>query len=99
MGQEGDRSDQNWTGVNTERFGFEKLFNWLFRKKLEGLIGLKLRNNIVIVRVEPLRHFAGRDAAAASGMVLGARLCYVSSLLCNFSGKWSNTKSAARESF
>jgi hypothetical protein len=56
----GHRPEQDRTRLITERFRFEILFKRFQRGECESLIRLQFRHHVVVIGVEPLRHFLRR---------------------------------------
>ena len=61
-----DRSDEHRRCLDAQRLRFPILVDRFRRRELERLAALELRDDVVIVGVEPLRHFHRGDVAASS---------------------------------
>lgn len=60
--EEGERSEDDGAGVNTESLGLVELLEGLdLGTEVEGLVGLELGDDEVVVSVEPLLHLLGLD--------------------------------------
>src|SRR6185437_15140051 len=55
--QERQRAKEHWTGENAGRLRLQEFGDWLAGRETELLRRIELGDDVVVVRVEPLRHF------------------------------------------
>ena len=67
QGQIGDRTDQDGTGHVAPLAGVGEATGDRVIGKAQGRVGADLGNEVVVVRVEPLRHLFGADLVVAAG--------------------------------
>ncbi len=72
--QVGDRADQHRLGPDPQRQRLVEFVKDLGRGQPERRVRAEFRDDVVIVRVEPLRHVAGKGAGRAPGAIAVARV-------------------------
>src|SRR5437868_6077458 len=66
--QEGHGPDQHGPGFITKSLGFLVFLDRLATREAERLVGPKLRHHVMVVGVEPLRHFLRMDSVSMMTM-------------------------------